>query len=52
MNDDGGARRVRVTPAPVTNQLIIRARRDDLLTIGKLLQELDVPADNQPPRKK
>jgi hypothetical protein len=50
MND--GGRRVRVTPEPVTNQLIVRARRDDLFTIEKLLQQLDVPADTQPPRKK
>jgi type II secretory pathway component GspD/PulD (secretin) len=52
MNDGGGARRVRVPPEPVTNQLIVRARRDDLFTIEKLLQQLDVPIDNQPPRKR
>jgi hypothetical protein len=52
MNGSGPVGRVHVTPEPVTNQLIVTARRDDLFTIEKLLQDLDVPADNQPPRKK
>jgi uncharacterized protein (TIGR03067 family) len=47
LNGDAGAKRIRVVADPVTNQLLVRGREDDVVTIAKLLQQLDVPAENE-----
>jgi hypothetical protein len=43
----GGSQRARIVADPATNQLLIRARDNDLATVEALVNKLDVPAENE-----
>ncbi|MFO0967017.1 MAG: secretin N-terminal domain-containing protein [Gemmataceae bacterium] len=42
---DGKAERIRVVADPEVNALLLRARPLDMVTIRRLIETLDVPAD-------